>query len=68
MLEKCGEQVNVTIWFNVDNVYKMEIIISASQSVLAVFFDKNTLCKAWKNMASIYIQVSVGKYRSQWFR
>ena len=54
MLEKYGEQVNMTIWFNVDNLYKMGIIILASQSVLAVFFYKNTLCKAWKHAIDIY--------------
>ena len=41
MLEKCDEQVNITIRFNVDNViFKMGIIILASQSVLAIFFCK----------------------------
>ena len=38
MLEKYGEQVNITIGFNVDNViFKIGIIILASHSVLAVF-------------------------------
>ena len=39
--ERCGEQVNITIEFNVDNaIFKMGVIILASQSVLAVFFCK----------------------------
>ena len=49
LLEKCGEQVNITIGFNVDNViFKMGIIILASQSVLAVFICKIVCAKTWK--------------------
>ena len=46
---KCGEQVNITIGFSVDDViFKMGIIILASQSVLAVSFYKILCAKPEK--------------------
>ena len=55
MLEKCSEQVNITIEFNVDIViFKMGIIILASQSVLAVFFCKILCSKPEKHDIDIY--------------
>ena len=57
MLEKCGEQVNVTIGFNVDNViFIMGFIILASQSVSAMFFCKLLCAKPEKHDIDIYRQ------------
>ena len=57
MLEKCGEQVNVTIGFNVDNaIFIMGFIILASQSVSAVFFCKILCAKPEKHDIHIYLQ------------
>ena len=73
MLTKCGEQMNMQYHFNVDNaIFKIGIIILASQSVLAVFFLQNTLCKPEEHDINIdvkdmevSIRVTVDKYRSQ---
>ena len=52
MLEKCSEQMNITIGFNVDNIiFKLEIIIIASQSVLAVVFFAKYFVQTLKNMS-----------------
>ena len=56
MLEKYGEQVNIIIGFNVNEViFNVGIIILACQSVLAVFFCK-ILCARFekKNDIDIY--------------
>ena len=54
-LEKCGEEVNITIGFNVDSViFKMGIIIVASQSVLAYFYCKILCAKPEKHKIDIY--------------
>ena len=54
-LGKCGQQVNITIRFNIDCViFKMGIIILASQSVLAVFFCKILCSKPAKHDIEIY--------------
>ena len=76
MLEICGDQVNITIGFNVDNIiFKMGIIILESQSVL-VFFCKILCAKPEKHYidiyiyAYIYINISMGrvsKYRYEYW-
>ena len=55
MLEKCGQEVNITIGFSVDNViFKMGIIILASQSASAIFFYKILGAKPEKQGINIY--------------
>ena len=55
MLEECGEQVNITIGSNVDNVvYKMRIIILASRSISEVFFYKILCANPEKYDIDIY--------------
>ena len=62
-LERCDEQMNITIGFSADNViFKMGIIILASQIVISVFL-QNTLCKTWKNITLIHID---RKYRFEY--
>ena len=77
MLEECGEQVNITIGFSVDNViFRTGIIMIANQSVLAMFRWKILCAKPEKHDIDyidgkdikISIWVSVNKYRYQWYR
>ena len=74
-MENCGEQVNITIGLNVNNIiFNMGIIILVSQSLKAVYFCKILCAKREKYDIDIdgkdirvSIQVSVDKYRSRWY-
>ena len=69
MLENCGEQVNITIGLIVNNIiFKMGIIIVASQKCVRSIFLQNILCKTWKIW---YWYISMGRileyqYVYQW--
>ena len=79
MFGNYGERVNITMGLNVDDaIFKMGIIILASQSVLAVFFCKMLCAKPEKKHdidiyidgkdITVLIWISMNKYQSQWYR
>ena len=63
-LPKCDEQVNITIGFNVDNVYYCYIQNGNYHSgKFKCVFMQNTFCKTWKTLPRYISMWRIQKYR-----